>query len=262
MKKWGMFLVAGALMGCSYTHYKGGGGADDQQSLSVNCGPVDFNTINAKVFKRSCTGCHSPDSGEDVKGLYFTDYDSIAGHISQSVDAVLSGRMPKNSKPLGKAEKELLIAWMNQKTPQTTSRPSVQSCSDAVDTPTPTPPPVVQQPGDGDGGTTTDALEPNFNSLYKNVFSQRCTGCHGINDHHDKPAKHNYATYASIIQYKNLFDPLDETSRFADALITGDMPRDGDPLTDEEIAVVVEWIKAGLPETKGGPPAFELSVGN
>jgi hypothetical protein len=33
------------------------------------------------------------------------------------------------------------------------------------------------------------------------------------------------------------------------------MPFNEDPLPDEEVAVIVEWIKAGLPKEKGGVPA-------
>jgi mono/diheme cytochrome c family protein len=256
MKQLGLALMLWSLVGCSYTHRKDGDSSVGTSGNVADCGPVDFATINKKVFRKSCTACHSPESGEDVKGVFLTDYPGIKANIKASVSEVLSNRMPKRGHPVGQDEKDLLVAWVNQGMPETTERPSVDSCR-KEEPAIPVVPPVVVDPPVVVTPPVSDTLEPNYDSIRQNIFLKRCDGCHGINDTHVKPPKHKYDTYENIIQYKNLFTPGNEDSKFAQALITGDMPFNEEPLSDEEIAVIVDWIRAGLPETQGGPPAFQ-----
>lgn len=262
MKLWVVISVLFvSLVGCSYEHIKGAAGRDGALDKSDNCGPVDFATINQRVFKKSCTGCHSPDSSIDVKGLFLTDHLSIKNNIGASIASIRAGRMPKLGVPVSQDDLDLLVAWEKQRTPEFTAEPPVQSCNqvavvdpvkpdpvDPVD-PVPTDPPV-------------DVLEANYNSIRKHILEVKCSGCHDINQTKPKPPKYKFGTYSDMVANTVLFNPANEQSRFAIAVITGDMPVFGDLLTDDEINVVVDWIKAGLPESNVGPAALLPDVIN
>jgi mono/diheme cytochrome c family protein len=239
MKVLAALFTTSLLLGCTYTHVKG---AVDQGTFNAaDCGPVDFATINAKVFNKSCVGCHKVGNAE--KGILLDSYENIVSNLTSAVRQVSINKMPQG-RPLNEDQKELLMAWVDQGAPRNTDAPSVQSCVQTVAPVQPPTPPV-----------TAEGLEPNYNSIFKNVLSVKCSGCHGIDDFKNKN-KTLFNTYENLLKSPQWFVPANEESKFAKDVINGDMPLFGDLLTDEEIAVVVEWIKLGLPEFKDGPPGL------
>ncbi len=97
-------------------------------------------------------------------------------------------------------------------------------------------------------------LEPNYESLRKEIFVSQCLGCHnssGIFSSYD------FSTYESITSYQKLFAlPADGSdSRFVHSLVTGKMPREKPPLPPEQIEVIRQWVALGLPKTAATVPA-------
>jgi mono/diheme cytochrome c family protein len=103
-----------------------------------------------------------------------------------------------------------------------------------------------------DGGGDTSHL--NFANVVKTVLDRRsakfgagvCTRCHGI-----------------LVDYEYVLDPSigyvvpgkPESSKLYQAMKNGSMPAGGDSrMSDAEIKLVYDWIKAGAPQGSSAPP--------
>lgn len=179
---------------------------------------VDFVVIKTKVLEPHCTRCH----------ISYRDY-SVARHEIQAiVRAVDLNRMPKNSPALDGSLKELLRVWMLNGTPE-------QAHSG----------PQMPEPDRG--------LKPSWDSLYVNIFAPRCTVCHSPTG--EAPwvdLSSRSAMSRTLLKHLNFKDPAASylISRLKDpAEPMPPLPPDSSfaQLTEKEVDVVLEWIRAGLP---------------
>jgi mono/diheme cytochrome c family protein len=244
-----LLLSMALFVGCNYSHVKGVTGEGSLGDLAT-CGPIDYETVHKKIFLARCISCHNVNNAE--KGILLDSFSSVKANIAKVQEQVEINKMPLG-KPLDPEEKKFLFAWISQGAPETTAEPSVQSCNNET-SPTPAVPtpsvPVVE-----------DFLEPSYNSLNKKIFSfqNTCTGCHGPRAPSSK-AKYDFSSFKTTVSYGNLFNFTNpRESRFVQVLESGEMPARGTPLSAEQIDVIVEWIRRGLPEETGGVPGISIT---
>ncbi|MCC2679092.1 MAG: hypothetical protein K0R29_1668 [Pseudobdellovibrio sp.] len=76
---------------------------------------VTYVTVADKVFKTSCTGCHSTDGG-NMGGINLETYESVFQERDSVQAAVEEGRMPPSDMGLSltQEQKSLLLRWLGQ----------------------------------------------------------------------------------------------------------------------------------------------------
>jgi uncharacterized membrane protein len=181
---------------------------------------ISFAEVRLKVLDPHCIKCHSN----------YVDYKSVKKNISQILNSVEQNRMPKNAIPISDDLKELLRAWVAEGTPE--------NLETNTDSPEPT-----------DDG----ALKPTWDSLKLNIFDPKCLVCHSANGKSPWVDFTNRATMAkTLIKHIDFKNPDD--SNLILRLRDTEEPMPPLPpqstltqLTEEEVLVVIEWIKAGLP---------------
>ena len=192
-------------------------GNSDDQIVEV----VSFEFIKNRVLEKNCISCHPMYS---IYSEVFKDKVSI-------VNSVLSNRMPKNSKPLPFELKNALETWVESGAPKN------REGNDDED--------------NGDNEET--GLEPIWKSISKNILFPKCVQCHNPN------GEGSFLDLSSIEKIKEkkdyiIGDPGNAEMSLLYEVITDPfepMPpqRSGlDRLNQEEINVIIEWIKKDLPK--------------
>jgi mono/diheme cytochrome c family protein len=183
---------------------------------AAGLGELTFSQIKEEVFDAQCARCH---------GQEYSNYNDVIANLDAIVASVRSDRMPKDG-PLSLELKQKLFTWVASGAPQ------------------------------GDVVIVPIKPEPTFASLGRTIFATKCIRCHTeggpspfyLND------RQNLMAYASVFN-PFLFDfEFPEEGDFIKRLVSDDpveqMPpaRSGlELLTDEERAIIIEWIKQGLP---------------
>lgn len=212
------------------------------EPLPSHCGPV-YQTVAEAVFKPRCTACHGTKGGVNLES-----YAEVKSNLTLVKAVIASDEMPPGS-PLSPEQKTLLQKWIQAGAPEKSDDPLCQGT--AVE-------PVVT------------VLEPTFKSLNEKIFLSRCTVCHngsanivsvakkGNDDHHESKNKDDdenldFRTYEKMKSYgSELFDiERPEKSKIVKVVVKGRMPPSStgiQQLSAEEIAVLKEWIRLGLPK--------------
>lgn len=234
MRKWSLQLGCLLLLGaCNETIIKGGNG--DRGVDPAYCGdmPISYASVNAQIFIKNCTvnGCHGGAAPIDL-----STHESVRGNLPGIKTAVLANRMPPMG-PLSATDKMLLLAWINQGAPLR-SEDADLACGNEIEGDTDQPEPLLQ---------------PTYESLRANVFTQNCLGCHRAGSRIG-----DFASYEAITSEANrdLFSaPLPENTEFVARLTTQDAtkvmppPRTGlARLSPEVIEVINAWIANGQPK--------------
>lgn len=201
---------------------------NQQADIAVAADGIGFDTVKKAVFESSCTKCH----------LNYSSYDSVKQDLDIIVQTVETNRMPKKGPPLSLEQKKLLSDW-------------VAGGSLNIVNKKPEANPVELL------ALVDDKLEPNWNSLSRKIFFPRCTACHGPNG---SVAFCDLTTRQKIyaLSKKRAGDKMmidinkPEDSYFLEIIV-----KPGDPmppkdtkfpqLNQEELKVLAEWIKLGLP---------------
>ncbi len=86
------------------------------------------------------------------------------------------------------------------------------------------------------------------------IFMERCAQCHGAVGDDGKPrteAGLNLLEYERVMIGSEFGSVVEagsaENSFLLEMIVEGDMPEEGDPVPENEIAVVRAWIEAGAP---------------
>ncbi len=215
--------------------------------------PIDglsFLTIREKVLKPyNCTACHSQ---YNDYGPTFKDRGAIISLVSSDQMPFPKPRQNKDDVvKVSDADKKLLLDWVGQGAPE--------------------------KAGQSAGPLKPETLKPTFISLRNNVFGPKCVLCHNsfgnrgfgksfgtfrnlrkwMAEHAADPEKENLFVFNaaegesqglfldSMLRDPNdpfeIFTPMPFNSNKDDVQAT--IPR----VTDEEIAVIKEWIKLELP---------------
>ena len=176
-----------------------------------------FFEIKSRALEPNCVRCHAA----------YLEYAVVKQNIQSIVSAVETNRMPKDRPPLDDDLKALLRAWLQAGAPQSAE---------------PDLPPV-------DG----PELKPTWNSLYVNIFANRCTVCHSPTGQAPWIDLTNRAAMSkTLLKHINFKDPA--ASYLIARLTNADEPMPPLPpdsnlpqLTVDEVEVVLEWIRTGLP---------------
>ncbi|MDE2781580.1 MAG: hypothetical protein OXK77_01365 [Gemmatimonadota bacterium] len=86
------------------------------------------------------------------------------------------------------------------------------------------------------------------------IFRQRCGECHGAEDENGEVRTEvslNLLEYDRVIagsEFGTVVEAGDPANSFLlDMIVDGTMPEQGDPVPEEEIALIRAWIEAGAP---------------
>lgn len=86
------------------------------------------------------------------------------------------------------------------------------------------------------------------------IFEQRCAQCHGAEDENGEirtEVSLNLVEYERVMagsEFGTVIEAGDPANSFLlDMIIDGTMPEEGDPVPEEEIALIRAWIEAGAP---------------
>lgn len=175
-------LIGLLLNACNYSRMKGLGSEDDLGDLSA-CGPIDYATINTKIFSLRCVACHGPELAE--KGILLDSYEAVSRNIESVGFQVHNNKMPRG-KPLSQSDKKFVMAWIAQGFPEHTSEPSAQSCAVTETTPAPAVPPPVTDPVEPPpppvippvGTPCEDLID--FKTVNEKILEPICLNCHGL----------------------------------------------------------------------------------
>lgn len=181
---------------------------------------VAFAEVRDKIFVPHCVKCH----------IQYGDYDFVKPSLTSIVSSIEENRMPKGGPPITEDLKVLLRSWVSGGAPNEATASA------------PTTPPIDE-----------NVLQPTWASLSRNIFIPKCAVCHnptGQAPWVDVSSRPGMAkTFQKHINFKN-----PEESNLIVRLADPEEPMPPLPpdsnipqLTEEEIQVVVEWIKAGIP---------------
>ena len=167
-------------------------------------------------------------------------YAAVKASIA-NVEAVIKARTMPKARPLPANEEALILKWIGEGAPETASSTTDPNC----DPGTPGNPPVVP----------VAPLAPNYESIRERILEPKCMTCHTAGS-----GLYDFSTYRGLMNDADeLFEMDDpEDSDLIEAVTKtgrGAMPppRSGiAPLTPDEVQVLLQWIRRGLPE-KGTP---------
>lgn len=200
------------------------------------CGPGEFETIKAIVLTNRCNTCHDRHL---TRGVDLTNYAGIKASLGK-VEAELRKRTMPVGRPLPRAEEELVLKWIEGGAPEVMSAETKKKCDEANQ-----PPPIAVKP-----------LAPNYESIKDKILEGKCLSCHQPGESGEL---YDFSSYAGIQLAADLFDTsMPEASPFIKAVVKegrGSMPpaRSGIArVTPDEVKVLTEWIRLGLPERAKG----------
>lgn len=88
---------------------------------------------------------------------------------------------------------------------------------------------------------TVIPLAPTYASIYANILSRRCLGCHNAGN---LSGGNSFATYASTMNTVQRTLPL-QSSLYTATAVRMTMPKTGGPLNAAETKAIFDWITAG-----------------
>jgi cytochrome c5 len=188
---------------------------------SVTKVTVDFSEVKQRIFEPHCVKCHSN----------YANFASVKQSISNILGSIEQNRMPKNAQPLGDDLKNLLRTWIAEGANENLMEDSQTEPTDEDPT----------------------VLKPTWTSLSLHVFEPKCLVCHSPVGKAPWIDFSNRATMAkTLIKHIDFKNPDD--SNLVIRLRDSEEPMPPLPpqstipqLSEDEILVVVEWIKAGVP---------------
>ena len=109
-------------------------------------------------------------------------------------------------------------------------------------------------PDAGDAGTALSQDTVSFADDILPIFQNRCAKCHGAPDEDGEPRLEsglNLLEYEKVIagsEWGTVVEAGDPANSFLlDMIVDQTMPEEGDPVPEEEIALIRAWIEAGAP---------------
>ncbi len=198
---------------------------------------VNYEAHILPIVEAHCAECHGEDNPDE--GLQLTTYNGImAGSIygsvvkpgdpdgSYLVEMVVTGQMPKRGPDLSQAEIDTIIAWIEAGAPERGSAPAESAA----------------QP-------TVDLTNVTFQTDVLPIFSEHCAECHGDDDPEEGLVLTSHKDVMAGSIYGSVVKPGEpDDSYLVELVATGQMPKRGPDLTEDQIAVIVAWIEAGAPD--------------
>ena len=101
--------------------------------------------------------------------------------------------------------------------------------------------------------SASDLSNINYNDDILPIFQQHCSKCHSEDNPEEELVLTTYEGVMAGSIYGSVVKPNDVAGSYLVELVeSGQMPQRGDDLTPQEIATIIAWIEAGLPEA-GNP---------
>lgn len=217
-------LSALLLASCSYKVEK-----EKEEIARIDGASLGFAQVRS-VLGPKCSRCH----GGDAWMSSYPAAKAIAQELSDRVQGIGPNRPmpPPNATQLTEAEKAAIVAWVKAGAPEA---PGQQPVEQPVTPPPAEPPPVEPPP------VEPPPVEPppppprlNFALVKAKVFDGKCLRCH----------REQLDAFANT-------RPLLKDIEFRVQDIGGEaqMPPSNKPqLTEEELKLVLDWIRSGAPE--------------
>jgi len=196
---------------------------------------LNVDLIQGQVLS-SCVKCHAPFKKEPT----LVTIEEIRQNITDIQDDVNGNHMPPK-KPLTDCQKALLNKWIELGTPDSSDIKAGQipACHNTG---------TVQPPADQINVTPISLMPLNFQNVYQQVLSKKCSACHG------PKGEAEYMSFESIqdIMVGDTYWMKPGKNSYVVLIMKAQtMPPDGsgyDKVTDEEADFVARWIDAGMPE--------------
>ena len=107
----------------------------------------------------------------------------------------------------------------------------------------------------GGQSTAADLSNVSYDDVQP-IFEQHCAECHGADDPEEGLQVTTYKGIMAGSIYGSVVKPNDPAGSYLLELVsTGQMPKKGEDLSPEEIALITAWINNGLPEHASGASA-------
>jgi mono/diheme cytochrome c family protein len=173
-----------------------------------------------EILAKNCYQCHNPNNqmGQvyDITNIDYLLYTRLLiptePEISPLLAKIVSGEMPP-SKPLNKAEIDILKQWIEQLDPNAVAG--------------------------GGGLTVTNSVEPKFKSIFDKILAPKCMACH-------QNRNYKFDNYTNTL--RSITVNQADNSILYQAITTGrnggKMPQGG-ALSSSEINSIKEWINSG-----------------
>ena len=241
---------------------------------TVDLTNVSFQHDVLPIFEQYCTKCHGDEDPEE--GLKLTSYENVmAGSFygavvkpgdpdtSYLVEMIVTGQMPKRGADLTQTEIDTIIAWIeagaqNDEGSTPVAAPveasSTLSATDEVTATTPISTATETAIDASDTPTTTDSAtidltNVNYEKHVLPIFEQHCAECHGDEEPEEGLKLTSYRSAINGSQNGPVIEPGDpDNSYLVELVVSGEMPKRGERLSDSEIETIVAWIEAGAPE--------------
>ena len=197
---------------------------------------LNLDLIQGQVLN-SCVKCHAPFKKEPT----LVTIEEIRQNITDIQDDVNGNHMPPK-KPLTDCQKALLNKWIELGTPDSSDIKAGQipACHNSTGN---AQPPVNQI------NVTPISLMPlNFQNVYQQVLSKKCSACHGPKGDAEYMS---FESIQDIMVGDNFWTKPGKNSYVVLIMKAKTMPPDDsdyDKVTDEEADFVARWIDAGMPE--------------
>ncbi len=219
MKPWiYIFWMSIFFSACAYRVEK----SVEEPSTATSGTKLEFSSVQSLIFRPNCVACHGQ----------YENYSDVKRDLPGILDSVNSNRMPKSGGPLAASLKELLQRWSEAGAPEFAGIAPTE------------PQPIL--------------LEPNWSSISQRILGPKCLLCHQPNgqakflDLSSREAIWNHRNglvpgAPKLLDFENpeqsyLFEVIRDP--------TGPMPPISSRLpaiTDEELAVLIEWVRRGIP---------------
>lgn len=255
------FVSAAVMAGCNYQVKKTSGTASGGAPASKPEVLVYFADIQP-ILDRSCTKCHEEFASYDdlmasgaVKGG-----DAQNSELYNRLAGVPGGNMPKRAPPLPDAEAALIRDWINagallaaNQTPPPDAKPSEPAPAPQPPEPAPADPPPTPTPMPTPTPTPVPVLAT-YTELQAQVFSQKCTMCHGDKSQAAGFSLEHYDSLVAnprlILAGKSAESGLYVSVAGADAYMPPKRAVSSgrvQPLTEDEKEALRIWIDSGAP---------------
>lgn len=222
MKTAAILILALFFTSCAYRTEK-----ESEPTAKLNANAIGFSEVQSAILGPKCARCHG----------FVASYEGVVANLAEISARTMSGDPGFMMPPPGRGtltadEKTALQGWISRGAPQfaggDTGTPPVDPAPGPGPGPTPNPPPTPTPAPPG----------LNFANVQQKVFTPKCARCHG----------------GMVSSYANVVPMLTEIeSRVRSPLEFEQMPPARAPqLTEEEKNLLLDWIKAGAPETSDG----------
>lgn len=193
---------------------------------------LDYATVHARVIEPMCLRCHT--QPKPRAGVSLDTYENVKKNLAGVKEQIETGMMPPRDS-LTAEQLSLLTNWINAGAPEVEA---------PVPAPTPTPTPTPQ-PAPAPEPPAPAPTEPqlDYATVYSQVIEPMCLRCHT----QPKPR-----AGVSLDTYENT---LKNISGIQEQVEQGMMPP-RDSLTPEQMNLLLNWIKAGAPQTGATPKSL------